>query len=146
MSQNASFTIPDSQATPVNYTFTPISTQNGIALYRADRGHSNVAAGTNNFIGVRPTISGSVRQGENGDISTRRGRVKRKVTFKIVVPDAWSGFGADDTPFLDTLETVVTMSIPVDAQTRAIEDMKNMVTDLVSTVPLDGMILGEFPY
>jgi hypothetical protein len=145
MAQNATFTLADAQSTPVNYTFTPSRYENGVQHYKADRANSGLSGSIAANPGMWPTISVSLREGYAGNNLTRAGRVKRKVTFKLTIPDAW-GLFSDDSTVVDTAEATVTISVPLDLQTAAIEDIKKMVGEMVLVTPLVEIVDGQFPY
>lgn len=138
MSENTSMSLLDTQATPVAHTFQPISTINGIAAYRDDDQAQTV--------GLRPTVTASLRQGSLGNVQTRAQRVKRRVVLKVMVPfqpPAVDGI----TPAVDTCEVEMRISLPLDAPVLSVNDCIKYARTAVDTAPIYNMVRdGEFPY
>lgn len=146
MAQNATFNLADSQSTPVNYVFAPQRVENGVQFYVADRAHASFISTMASFAVAKPTISVSLREGYMGNVITRKDRVKRKVTYKLTIPDAFAAITTNGDPTIDSVEATVTIALPLDAQGRAVTDMVKMIGNMINATPLREVVDGNFPY
>lgn len=146
MAQNATFTLADSQGTPVNYVFRPQRVDNGVQLYVADRAHAAVPVSLAALPVTKPIISVSLREGFAGNTITRTARIKRKIVYKLTMPDAWTTVAGDGDPVLDTVDATVTISLPLDVQSRALTDVIKMIGNMLNATPLREVVDGDFPY
>ena len=133
MSELSPIFLDDAAATPVNHEFVPSQPVGGVVTYRDTLGIS---------VALKPRISLSMRPGE----LSKGKRIKRKVTVKINVP--YQPISVDGiTPAVDSIESVITLNVPLDASEADIVDIVKFQQDAFSETQLtDAIVSGNMPY
>jgi hypothetical protein len=142
MSQFAAINVDDTNSSPVNFDFRPVSLVNGIATWCGD---------STAFLEVvdRPQVTLSMRPGKMGSPNNYGLRTKRKVVMKISIPFQTSTTVVDTgNPVYDTVDLELTVAAPVDCPAQAITDALGFLVQISddSAQYRDAIIDGEFVY
>jgi hypothetical protein len=130
MSAIANIVLPDSQATPVNHTFTPVQLSGLIAKYQ-------------NFAGSTPDSQESLT------LSMNLGKTVRKVVVNIRVPrvitESINGIDVDSVP--DYAVAKLELLVPPTWVMEDVEDLAEMASQALSnTQVVAACSRGEFVY